>query len=206
MSILLPLLKAFTLSAIIAGTIASCATTPPDYTGNPDLSATSIHSQLSQVNDWSLFGKIGFRDKDGSYTAAINNWRQTNQDYVIDLSSTFLGLGAVRIHGSPSYVTVEESGEEPASSEYPNEILHSILGVPLPVAKLRYWMKGIPAPNSSAETVKNDLGLNQEIRQDGWQIKLSRYQNINTLPLPGLIKLEQNDIRISLAIKSWTIH
>lgn len=199
-------LKKLVLSICAVSIITSCATAPPDYKGDAGVSAESITSQLEQVKDWSLFGKIGFRDDSNSYTAAINSWKQTDQDYVIDLSSTFLGLGAVRIYGNPGYVTVEESGEDPVSSEYPNEILHNILGVPLPVAKLSYWMKGIPAPDSSAETVKNEFGLNQTIFQDGWQIKLSRYQSISSLPLPGLIKLQQNNIRISLAIKSWTIH
>lgn len=161
----------------------------------------AIHAQTH----WSLIGKIGIRTPDDSLTIAINDWTQKNDNFEINLSSTFFGLGASTLEGNSNFVTLSESGEPPIRSEHPNTLMQTTLGFPLPITYLSYWVKGLPVPDLVAKIKFNKQGLPLTIRQDQWNLHFSNYHLEHGIPLPGKIKLEQNDTRIILAIKKWTL-
>jgi len=160
---------------------------------------------IQQQTHWSLIGKIGIRTPQDSLTIAINKWTQENDRFEIDLSSTFFGLGASTLHGNSQFLTLTESGEDPISSEQPNNLMETALGFPLPITYLSYWVKGLPAPGLIAKIKFNEQGLPSTISQHHWQLDFSKYHLENGIPLPGKIKLKQNNTRIILAIKKWTL-
>lgn len=166
----------------------------------------TLEPQLRELNNWSLLGKIGIRTKDESITAAINKWDQTNEQFEIDLSSTFFGLGSSKLIGNEHFLIIYESGEEPISSNEPELLVESALGIPLPIAHLTYWIKALPAQNIAHKLKFNDQGLPDSLRQDNWSIQFSDYHLDKKLPLPGKIKLQRDNIRIVLAVKEWNIH
>ena len=155
-------------------------------------------------------GKIGVQTKRESMTALINNWVQTNNYFSIDLSSSFFGLGSSRLQGTSEFITLFEAGEEPISSDQPDELLESALGIPLPITYLPYWIKALPVPDQAFVIEYNEQGLPATLVQYNWHLRFSNYaihQNAThqNLPLPGKITLEQADSRIILAIKKWTL-
>lgn len=165
---------------------------------------TSTAIALEALNHWELIGKIGIRTEEDSITAAINQWKQADSSFVIDLSSTFFGLGASRLFGTPHFLTIVESGEEPLSSYNPDLLIYEALGIPLPISSLSWWIKGIPAPNTPYKMEFNEQGQSAHLVQNQWHLSFSKHKMINNLPLPGKIKLERDNIRIILAIKKWT--
>ena len=200
-----PLLK-FSQAILAAATLlisVGCAHDTTPFTS--DQPVKELREQLYQLEEFTLSGKLGFRNDDEAFSVAVNNWLQKADYYQLDLSSTFFGLGAVRISGSPSWIEVQEPDEEPVWSNYPNETIEQLLGFPLPVQRIRYWIRGIPAPQSEATEVKNLLGLTEEMQQDGWTIQLDRYRDVKGLPLPGRIKVIRDDTKITLAVASWAI-
>lgn len=150
-------------------------------------------------------GKIGIRTPEDSLTIAINDWKQDDDNFEINLSSTFFGLGASTLKGNSQFVTLTESDEHPIQSEHPNTLMQSALGFPLPITYLTYWVKGLPVPELFAKITFNKQGLPLTIRQDQWTLQFSNYHIEHGIPLPGKIKLAQNDTRIILAIKKWTL-
>ncbi|KZY72458.1 hypothetical protein A3742_06375 [Oleiphilus sp. HI0071] len=193
-----------TAALIVALSITSgCASNFIEYSG--DESPKVLREKLYQIEDFQLSGKLGFRNTDEAFSVAINTWKQTADQYDIQLSSTFLGLGSVNILGTPTWIEINESGEEPIQSPYPNEALEQLLGMPLPVQRIRYWIKGVPAPQSSAIEVKDERGLVSSITQDQWMIELDRYHDVNGLPLPSRIKINRDGTRITLAVSQWSI-
>lgn len=188
---------------VLLSITGGCTTNFIEYAGEE--SPKVLREKLYQIEDFQLTGKLGFRNTDEAFSVAINNWQQTADQYNIQLSSTFLGLGSVSIQGSPAWIEIQESGEEPIQSPYPNEALEQLLGMPLPVQRIRYWIKGIPAPQSSATETRDERGLVSTITQDEWMIELDRYHDVNGLPLPGRIKINREDIRITLAVSQWSI-
>jgi len=184
--------------------LQGCTTSPKEFgvAENPKV----LRERLYQLENFQVTGKLGFRNPEEAFSVAVNNWTQQADHYQLDLSSTFFGLGAVRISGTPSWITLEEAGEQPIHSQYPSETLEQLLNMPLPIQRIRYWVRGIPAPQSKGIEQINQKGLVESIMQDGWHIQLDRYQDINGLPLPGRIKIIRDKTRITLAIASWSIH
>jgi len=160
---------------------------------------------IQQQTHWSLIGKVGIRTPEDSLTIAINKWTQENDNFEINLSSTFFGLGASTLQGNSQLVTLTESGEMPTYSEHPNTLMETSLGFPLPIIYLSYWVKGLPVPGLISKIEFNKQGLPSTIRQNLWTLHFSNYHLEQGIPLPGKIKLEQNNTRIILAIKKWTL-
>lgn len=167
---------------------------------------TTLEPQLHQLSNWELFGKVNIRTPNDSITAAINKWKQIDDLFSIDLSSTFLGLGSTHLSGSSEAVTLIEPGEDPKFSDQPDLLIAESLGLPLPITYLKHWIKAAPVPEYPAHITFNQSGLPATIEQEGWRIEFSRYKFDHSLPLPGKIKLTQNDIRITLAIKEWSLN
>lgn len=160
---------------------------------------------LERQSSWSLMGKIGIRTARDNTTAAINQWTQVDDFFDIQLSSTFLGLGSARINGTQRLVTLTESGEDPVYSDDPDTLIESALGFPLPLSFLTYWIKGLPVPEQPFQLEFNEQGLPEYLQQLDWQLEFSRFRNVEGLLLPGKIKLERQDIRIVMAIKTWQL-
>jgi len=173
-----------------------------------DLSQTNwpaIQQELNTLVRWKMTGKIGIRSQRESLTAAINQWSQDKDTFIIDLSSTFLGLGATRVIGNSEFLTIIESGEDAVSSDNPDALMESSLGLALPISHLPFWIKATPVPNIDFDIQFNTQGLPQTIFQNGWHIDYTKYALEKQLPLPGKIKLKRDDTQITLAIKQWTI-
>lgn len=166
----------------------------------------STESKLRQLNHWSLFGKLGIRTDEESVTAAINKWVQTDDQFEIDISSTFFGLGSSKLFGNTNFLSIYESGEEPVSSFEPDKLMESALGIPLPISYLPSWIKALPANGTRYIQTFNKQGLPESLIQDGWTLLFSNYHTEHSPPLPGKIKIQRDHIRIILAVKEWTLH
>jgi outer membrane lipoprotein LolB len=199
------LLKCITLCCLII-LVCACSTFQTPKPAEQLVTWSALETQLTQLTNWQFFGKIGFRSREDAYTAAINKWQQQDSYFDIDLSSTFLGLGAVNISGTEKQITIHESGEEPVQSDHPDYVIEQMLNFPLPVSYLSSWLVGLPATSSPFKHTQDKLGRSAMIEQAGWSISYKKYQDIDGLPLPGLIKIAREDIRFSIAVKSWSLN
>lgn len=205
---------AYRFNRIITGVfmallISACTTTQKIETPLSDNIPNNWVQQkqtLDAIKHWSITGKLGVRSPKSSESAVINQWEQHNNLFSINLSSAFLGLGATQIEGSPSEIILQQSGETPLYSDEPERLIWEQTGWVLPLANLPFWIKGMPAPHSENHLKFNQLGQLSHITQDDWQISYSRYQKSDQVQLPAKIKLQQDDILITLIIKSWQIH
>ena len=201
------LLKSLILTAILALSACSTLFQAPPETTPPSLKLDwkTLSHQLEQTTKWKLIGKIGVRTPTDSVTAAINQWTQADDSYVIELSSTFFGLGASKLIGTTGFLSISEAGEKPINSLQPDLLIAEALGFPLPISSLPSWIKGLPTSESKHTITFGPQGLPSQLEQLGWKLTFSKYHYIDGLPLPGKIKLEQDDVRIILAIKQWTL-
>ncbi len=206
-------------SLVITLFIHGCASVPDTpLTPEQPLNWQATIAQLTSVEEWELTGKIGVRVPERIDSAVINRWKQQGSQFTIDLSSAIFGLGATRIEGSPVHITMTESGEEPITSYYPEQLIQQHIGWPLPISQLRYWIKGMPAPATSRDTLISDLKFNEQgqlslFNQSGWQIRYSRYTpqeapagaTTGNISLPGKIILQQQHVKITVVINEWII-
>lgn len=165
----------------------------------------AIEQKLRKLTHWSLYGKLGVRTEEEAVTVAINKWEQADDQFEIDLSSTFFGLGSSKLFGTTDFLSIFQPGEETLSSFEPDRLIESALGIPLPISHLAHWIKALPAENLAFQQSLNQQGLPETLIQDNWTLNFSHYRTEYDPPLPGKIKLEHNNIRIILAVKEWTL-
>ena len=192
-TIALPLLASALLSA--------CSAIAPISEQNSDW--TRQREQLQEFDSWELRGRVNVRYDNESHTPSIN-WLQQNVEYHIRLWGT-LNAGSTLIVGSPDYVTLESNGETQSASS-PEELILQQLGYELPISQLKYWIKGLPAPDTDAQLSFNELKQLTTIKQADWTISLSDMRQYGPISLPRRVDLTRprNDIRLRFFRLNWT--
>ena len=189
------------LRLVLLGTfLSTCAIAPP-ASENSDWSRQ--RDQLQELDSWELRGRVNVRYDNESHTPRII-WLQQNVDYNIRLWGTF-NAGATEIVGRPGFVTMENDGQT-LSANSPEDLILEQLGYELPVSQLNYWIKGLPAPDSEAQLLFNELNQLTTIQQADWTINLSDMRQYGALNLPRRVELTRprNDIRLRFIGLNWT--
>lgn len=163
------------------------------------------HEAAAQsLQHWQLSGKLGVRLPDDSGSARLR-WRQSPDDYRIDLSGPF-GQGRVIIESTETGVRLRQGGEPPVEADSAETLMWQTTGWQIPVAELTYWVRGIPAPDSRHRVLeRTPQGLLKTLRQSGWTLHYSDYATSGQLPLPGRIIAERQDTRLTLIIYDWSL-
>jgi len=161
-----------------------------------------VQASLQQLNHWTLDGKIGIRTPDDNQSARLY-WQQNAQHYSIELSGP-LGQGGLKIEGEPGAILLDLGGDDRYVSSSPEQLLQETLGWSLPVQEIRWWVRGLPAPEQPHTAAFQGPRL-QTLSQAGWTIEYQRYQRHQKYTLPGKIKLSHNGLRITLIIKEWSV-
>ena len=104
--------------------------------------------QLLDLESWQMRGRVNIRYNSESHTPRIQ-WQHEDRDYKIRLWGTF-NAGNTTLVGQPGFVTMEQDGRV-LNAQSPEDLILQQLGYELPVSYLEFWIKGLPAPNSSAD-------------------------------------------------------
>lgn len=150
--------------------------------------------------DFTLRGKIGFRIGERGGSAALV-WQEDGGNYRLELSGP-LGQGAARLTGDANRVTVEMRGETHRSND-PQALLAELVGWPVAIDALAFWVRGQPAPGDDALVQQDGAGRTVRIEQHGWQVRLDRYDGRSGYDLPYLLVADGGDSRITLSVNQW---
>lgn len=186
----------FTLLFSGCSTLKPTAPTPVP----PAKSWQSHLQQVQQLQRWNINGKIGIRNSQDAQSATLN-WLQEEQQYQIDIRGPW-GQGGASINGNEDKVTLLTGGER-YQADNAEQLLAEQLGWVLPVSDIYWWIRGIPAPDSSFQQTLQDNRL-QQLTQKGWQIEYLRYSHLSP-QLPEKIRMTYNGLKITLIIKQWQI-
>lgn len=181
--------------------LAACVSQPL----TPIANLQHYQQQLAAIEQWQFSGKLILRSASDSEKARVSWHNQTSTDYKIRLSGT-LGVGTTYIYGDQFSVRLEQSGEDPISAATPEQLVYEQLGQDIPISNLRYWVRGLPAPNSPSGTIEvAENGHLNSFQQDGWRLSYSDYQNVDGWRLPSKLEASRDDLHILLTIGSWKI-
>jgi outer membrane lipoprotein LolB len=153
------------------------------------------------LKTWEIKGKMGYRSSQGNGSALLY-WRQKNSHYHLNLSGPF-GTGNININGNLTHATISEGQSRPRSVEV--ESLDQTLGFNIPLEQLQYWIQGQTAPGSPVTQLKTSQNRAESFKQDDWTVSYRRYSAINGRNLPTKIVIEQDQAKLTLIIKNWTI-
>lgn len=185
------------LCALLLSACAGQKTKPP----------TPAEQSVSQLQHWTIKGKLGVRSPTENGSANLSWQQQSSPSYRIHLSGP-LGAGATVISGTPAGVSLQRGDEPPQHAHNPAQLTMQTLGWPLPIGEMFYWVRGLAAPGSAASgEQRNAQGQLTSLNQSGWQLNFSGYENRGPYILPTRIKAQTNQaagpVKVTLVIKEW---
>lgn len=189
--------------ALIATLLSGCSLLP-EKAAAPSPSWPLHQADVAAMRHWEAYGKIGVRTAEDSLSATLD-WQHNEPLYSIDIRGP-LGQGSAKISSDGYYVTLEIPEEQPIAAGSAAELLEYRFGWQMPVEAVKFWIRGIPAPDTSFDATYADNKL-ATLEQHGWKIRYSDYVTISGQPtLPGKVIMTYEDLRITLLVAEWRTH
>jgi outer membrane lipoprotein LolB len=182
-------------AAVLAGCAALRSKVPP-----PPAAAASWderRTDLEQATRWDLDGRAAVALGQQGWQASLN-WRQTGADSELHLAGP-LGIGALMIKVTPAGLSL--NGAPPSDAVVAQ--LQDRLGFELPLDNLRYWLLGIPDPNTPFELTRNAQDRAARLAQAGWNIEYDDYMAGDGDLLPKRLVLTRAGARVRIAVDRW---
>lgn len=181
--------------------LAGCSVAPPRPQPADSQQAWQQHQQkLTALNNWRLTGRLGIQSGHEGWHVSLD-WQQNNGDYTIRITAP-LGQGSLLLQGDATSVLLQTSEGETVSAEDPGQLLYQEFGWKVPVASLRYWVLGLPAPGESVEAL-DEYGRLSHLQQAGWEIEFLDYEVQHGVELPGRVFVSNHQAKVRLVINEW---
>lgn len=152
---------------------------------------------LYKLEQWTLEGRLSITGYNDSWTANID-WQHRLDNEQIKLSGP-LGQGATLIQLTKGMVTIDRGDGKPQSSNQPEAFINQQLGMFVPVQSLRYWVIGLPEPNS--DFVETATGF----KQAGWLIEYKQMQNVKMNTVPYKLNVTNEQVKLKLIVDQWLL-
>lgn len=188
------------LCLAVALLVSGCASLQqrPAHSEAVELRWAQRSEALAAVQGFSLQGR--FTQVGGS--GGSLRWQQrANGQFELQLSGPF-GAGAISMTGTAAGVEVRSKDGTQFAPD-PQHWMLEHLGWTLPLASLRAWALGRPAPGAVEHYELDESGQLTLLQQNGWTVRFDRYKAIGSLALPGRIEAAQGDVQLRLVIDRW---
>lgn len=184
--------------------LSGCALQPaPPPLPASDPGPTAWREQLAQFEHWTLQGKVAVRAAEHNNAANLS-WTQEGDAYHLFMAGPF-GQGATDIKGDPQQLILSQSGVDPITTRWPEQLLQQQLGWSFPPHQLAWWVRGLAAPDSPHLAQRDEQDRLQQLTQSGWTIRYLRYAPFEAGPeLPAKLTLSRGEaLKLTLVVKAW---
>ncbi|HCS26686.1 MAG TPA: outer membrane lipoprotein LolB [Spongiibacteraceae bacterium] len=165
---------------LVFSLLSACSSTPP---------------QPASTSGWGFNGKVGLWAY-GEQESANVEWQDCDSSYLVRLSGP-LGVGSALVYGNDSGVSLHRGSDDTLYADSPEALLAS-MGWYLPVSHLRYWLKGLPSPDSPYQREPQSVDALTSLSQSGWRIAYT-YQSGQITR----ISMQDDNIRLKWIIRNW---
>ena len=183
-----------------AAALAGCAVPPraPVPSGG---GWEAYRAQAAALRAWTLEGRVAVRRGGEGWSARLR-WRETPAGWTLELRDP-LGRRALRLRADGEGALLEAGGRREWAPDA-GALLARHAGLPVPVAALAWWVRGLPAPGARHELALGPGGRPARLAQQGWTVRYLAY----TEPAPGLVlprrlELERGALRVRLVVDRW---
>ena len=196
--------------------LAACQTTMPKVTAAPSVIWQADQGyfeqpgrELSQRQKWQYSAKIGLTIGPRSEQANLV-WHYRDQSNEVNLYGP-LGAGAVKLHFDQYGVELSDNKGNLHRGNSAERLLSEIVGWPLPIDALSYWLFVMPAPDAAFQYALDQQQQVISIRQLGWQIDFRDYRPYGEQMLPRKLtatrRVGKNPgelVEVKLITKGWS--
>lgn len=144
--------------------------------------------------DFSLAGRISIRQQETAYHGTLS-WQHSAVSDDLVLADP-LGQGVAELKRDAAGVVLQTTNGERYEAETLDALAARFFGVPVPIAALPGWIRGI-APDAQLDEQKRPARL---VLPD-WTVEWLRYGDDGR---PQLLTLESEEVGVRLRIDSWT--
>jgi len=173
--------------------LTACAATPP-------LRSTR---SAAEFTDWQLNGRIALTHGEQGWHASLL-WLERADGFQLKLSGP-LGQGGFQLAGDEHGVVLVDAEGHSSYARDSDALLLQATGWHLPVVGMRYWVRGLPVPDTKATPVYDESGRLSRLEQSGWIINYYKYQLVEGASLPLKMQLARDDVSVRLVIKQWQL-
>ncbi len=147
-----------------------------------------------------MSGRIAVKH-DGERSSATVRWTHSAGADEILLFAP-LGQAVARIHREGQRVMLDTPDKHYVAQDA-GELTQQVLGWPLPLSGLQYWILALPAPAGTFDIERDGNGQISMLRQDGWAVSYTRYATPAPDSLPLRLALQREGLEIQLLIDEW---
>jgi len=193
------------LIAVLALSLLACVGTPSKElnTGFAERNWNIRRSNIAAVQSFVLKGRVAESGIAGG--RGDLDWTQSGDHLDLRITGP-LGVGALVISADRDRAEIR-SKDGLVETSNPQRTMQERLGWSLPLAQVRYWALGVPAPgypgDQPREVLLDDVGRAVRFEQFGWRVEYSEYQTVNSLMLPRKLTLADGSRTFRLVIDEW---
>jgi outer membrane lipoprotein LolB len=178
--------------------VTGCATTP---IGSPSGSRPADPGQLTQ---WMAKGRIALAAQ-GEGGSGSFVWQQRSERTELTLRGP-LGAGGLALVTDGTTIELSDGAGQPLNGEAARAEFERRLGVKLPLAELRYWMLGGPAPvGAGSGPVQTSSGPVPGFVQGGWVVSYEELTSQAGWSLPARLTATTNGARVRIIVDDWIL-
>jgi outer membrane lipoprotein LolB len=147
---------------------------------------------------------MSFRNDKDAWSASLY-WQENPEQFQIQIVAP-LAQGSLEITGDDNTVRINTDDGQSYQQDEVELMMLQNFGWRVPVAAMRYWVKGMP--DSRADIKEQDideLGRLTRLTQSGWAISYQTYTRVNGHQLPTRIDLQRNEVNIRMIINYWNL-
>ncbi|MCP3674955.1 MAG: outer membrane lipoprotein LolB [Gammaproteobacteria bacterium] len=189
---------------IISGLVSACATKTPNEPH--DNSWLERQQHISTIDNWTVKGRIGIKTPDQGFSSNLS-WQHQPKQQLFRIYGAF-GQTYAELNQSEDKSTLELSDNEIFESNDVESLLYHVLGYPLPIEHLEYWIFGLPYPGKNSVLSFDKIGHLQTIQYQQWEISYKKYKRFSSFDnqyLPTKIKVSNGDVTLRLSLRNWTM-
>ena len=195
----------FCVFPLISGCITLTHPTPADKAVKTILTEPVDSAQIAPAADFNLLGRLSIQNGNERFSGSFRWQHLTVSDEI--LLFTPLGQAVAEITKDQEGVRLITAKLEAFYADDVESLTEEVLGWRLPLRGLQYWMQGKHSPLTAAEMDLDDKDQVVVIRQDGWKIQFSSYApaQLNQTPLPRILDLFYENLKIKLVVDDWKV-
>ncbi|MEM7019431.1 MAG: lipoprotein insertase outer membrane protein LolB, partial [Pseudomonadota bacterium] len=190
------------LLSILFGVLTACSTAPPVPEHLRQAYWQEHQTVLTALPDWTVNGSISAETREDDWSARVN-WKHGPDKYKLRIYGP-LGQNSAVLRGNANGVTLRDTDGRSYAASDPQTLMRDHFAIDLPVTSLRYWIRGLPAPDFPIITSSlNNQGRLAKLIQADWRLTYQSYRRYNNRLLPRRIRLENSEYQIEIVISKW---
>ena len=192
-------LGAMALAVVLAG----CRTAPPAKVIGPGADAPwpEQRAALEKLDVYSLTGRVAVAASGEGFSGTLRYQQQPRRS---DLALEGpMGMGGVRVALDGEELSIATSGGDHLDGGAARAELEKRLGFALPLAEMRWWLLGIPAPGEASVDSDANSGVIRAFAQLGWKISIDARAPALGFSLPQRLTATRDGARMKLLVEQW---